>query len=268
MARLEWGNLTKRIYEAGVDRGVFYPRLGNGVAWDGLVSVTEGIDETTQEVTYFDGEVVQNQLSLGNYKASVAAVTYPDEFDEYCGYTDHLVFEQIRKPFDFSYRTLVGNPIDGLALGYKLHLVYNALAAPSQVNYAALDSEVGVTAFTWDFSTNPPALPDVLEPFHGGVRPSSHLVIDSTAVYPGVLARIEGLLYGTDAGSSPYMPALAEVLAIFESFATLVLVDHGDGTCTVTAPDSVLSLVDATIFKIDWVSVVPIDANTVRVSTF
>lgn len=268
MTQLEWGNLAKRLYEAGVDRGVFYPRLGNGIAWDGLVSVTEDVDDTTQEVTYFDGETVQNRLTLGDYKATVEAVTYPDEFDEYNGYVDHLLFEQERKSFDFSYRTLIGDPIEGVEFGYKLHLVYNALAEPSQTTYATLDNQIGMTAFSWGISTTPPELPDVVEPFYGGVRPSSHLVIDSAQVYPGVLTAIENVLYGSDGGELPRMPLLAEVLTIFESFATLVVVVHGDGTCTVTGPDDVVFSVDATTFRVSWVSVVPISNDTIRVSTF
>src|SRR5690606_27274702 len=99
MTKLAWGALAKRTFEAGVDRGVFYPSVGPGVAWEGIVSVVENAEESTQAITYFDGEAIQNQLTLGNYQATLEALTYPQEFEAYDGVSEHLFYEQVRKSF-------------------------------------------------------------------------------------------------------------------------------------------------------------------------
>lgn len=265
--RLQWGAPTERRYETGVDRGVFYPIAGAGVAWNGLVSITESVDDTVETITYFDGEKVWNQLSLGDFQATLAAITYPDEFEEYAGYTSHLFYEQVRKAFSFCYRTLIGDASSGLSRGYKLHLVYNALASPTDDIHTTLDDGSEISAFSWDLTTSPVVIPGVA-PLEGGARPSAHIVIDSTVVHEGVMAVVEDLLYGTSEGGVPHMPTPQELLDLFEPFALFRIIDFGDGTYEASGPDDAVFMLDSTSYQLSWPSVVMLDEETYQASSF
>lgn len=267
MSRLTWGELTHRMFESGVDRGVLYPQIGPGVAWNGLVSVKESVNDTTQTLTYFDGEAVWNQISLGTFQATLSAITYPLEFEQYNGYSDHIFFEQPRKWFNFCYRTRIGDAVQGLSKGYKLHLVYNATAAPSEVNHATDDENATLSAFSWDISTVPVRI-DGIMPLEGGVRPSAHIVIDSTVVNDGVMEALENLLYGTSAGGQPVMPTPQQLLDLFAPFALFQITDHGDGTFTASGPDDAVFLTSPTEFVLSWPSVYMLDDVTYRASSF
>lgn len=265
--RIEWGALVDRKYESGVDRGVFYPKTGAGVAWNGLVSVMESVDDTTQTLTYFDGEKVWNQLSLGTFQATLAAFTYPEEFEEYDGHVDHIFFEQPRKVFDLCFRTLIGDAVEGLERGYKLHLVYNALAGPSGISHATLDDGTSAETFSWNISTSPAPIEGPV-PLEGGVRPSAHIVIDSTVVNEGVMEEVEDLLYGSSVGGVPHMPTPQALLDLFEPFARFRIYDHGDGSFTAIGPDDAVFLTAPTEFQLSWPSVIMLDEETYQASSF
>lgn len=263
MTRVTWDEVGERKYDAGVDRGVLYPTLEFGVGWSGLIAVNEEDDETSQTVTYFDGEVASNRLTLGSFAATIEAITYPKEFEPFDGY-DEPRTGQRRRNFGFSYRTMRGTDISDE--GYLLHLVYNALATPSERNFASIDPSNSVTALSWDISTTP--LPFLVSPLVSYLlRPSAHLVLDSTVVAPGAMAEIELILYGQDL-EHPRLPLPAEILDIFEPYAVFRIIDHGDGTFTATGPDDAVYLTAPTEFVLSWPSVVMLSEDTYRASSY
>lgn len=251
MTRLTWGELDKRSFEYGVDRGVFYIKNGAGFAWQGLVSVQDMTADASQTLIYIDGFGHENQLLMGNFAATIQAMTYPDEFEPYDGY-DGINSAQGRRAFDFSFRTMQ----DGGH--YKIHLVYNALATPSEKNRSTINERIEVSLFAWDLSTRPELIPNA--------RASSHFVIDTKYVNDGVLSAIETRLYGTDE-SAPDMPTVIELLDIFEEFALFKVTNHGDGTATIEGPDSAVYEVNPSLWMIDWPSVEQVAEHTYRATS-
>lgn len=247
MAKLQWGEVGTRFYEAGVDRGVFYPLSGPGLVWNGLIGVEEKQGDEDQTFIYYDGEKIRSKLSIGSFEATLSAFTYPSEFEDYRG------------PFGLSYRTGLGDDLLNLDRGYRIHVVYNALATPTQRHASTIGSDIDPMAFVWDISTTPVQLPFA--------RPSAHLVIDSTVVNPGVMADIESLLYGTET-TSAHFPTFQQILEIFDAHALFVIIDHGDGTFTASGPDDAVFLTSPTEFQLSWPSVVMINEDTYRASTF
>lgn len=255
MTRITWGSPGTSIYEAGVDRGVFYPNVGPGLAWNGLVSVTEDTVDRTEVMGYVDGQAFRAGGSAGTFEATIRAFTYPDEFEQY----NEKFSPKRRVPFGLSYRTLIGSDISELGSRYQLHLVYNAIAGPTSVEYSSISTDsVDPAIFEWTLSTRPVKIP--------GMRPSSHFVIDSSLSVPEALAELEAILYGTE-DTVPRMPTIEELLDIFERNAILIITNHGDGTWTASGPDNVVYFTDPTTFVIDWPSVVYLDEDTYRVSS-
>lgn len=193
MTRLAWDAPGERIVELGVDRGVLYPAymIDSGVAWNGLTGVDETPAGGEPQSFWLDGMKVVNEAGLEEYEATIHAITYPAEFEICNGVTtlDSLSFhQQNRQPFSFSYRTLIANDIEAQDFGYKIHIVYNALATPTQVNYESINDGIDVTPFSWKVTTLPVKVP--------GLRPVAHVVIDSTKLQPKTLKVIEDYLYG------------------------------------------------------------------------
>lgn len=191
MTRLSWGNLGERRFEAGVDRGVLY--VDEAVPWNGLVSVNQGSEGGTVTPYYMDGVKYRRVTEKEEFVATLEAFTYPDEFAE-CDGTGYLeeifeVTEQKRRPFGLSYRTRIGNDTEGIAHGYKIHLVYNALATPSQKAFNTLNESLEPSNFSWDMTTIPIPMP--------GLGPSGHIAINSTKLDPYIMSLIENELYGS-----------------------------------------------------------------------
>ena len=227
MSTLTWDDRSKFLYESGVDRGVFYPIGAKGVAWNGLSAVKEASESSVENVYYVDGTKYTNQITLGDYSAVLEAFTYPDEFAEYDGTYDDIFTNQPRKTFNLSYRTKIGDAINGLDLGYKIHLIYNAQAAPSDRDYSSVGADISPITFSWDITT----VPEVID----GIRPTSHLIIDSRYVWVNVLETLEEMLYGTET-STPHFPSIDEVFTIFEENSLFRIIDHVDGSFTATSP--------------------------------
>ena len=217
---LVWDQVGQKVYETGVDHGVLYlpNNLGeyaNGYAWNGLTTVTESPSGAESNKQYADNQVYLNLVSAEEFNGTVESFTYPDEFAECDGSLTFeggvLVGQQSRRAFGFSYRTRVGNDLAGTDFGYKLHLVYNALAAPSERAYATINDSPEAITFSWEFTTTPVAVGVIAGV---SVKPTSSLTIDSTKVDAAALAELEDMLYGT-AGTDPRLPTPAEVLALF-----------------------------------------------------
>jgi hypothetical protein len=261
--RINWDSTGSRFFEAGVDRGVLFTQGNPGVPWSGLVSVTEKSSGGGSTAYYVDGQKYLNVSADEEYGATIEAYTYPDEFYPCDGFghadTGLFVTQQPKQSFGFSYRTMVGSDTDANA-AYKIHLVYNALANPSQRANHSLKDSPETTNFSWDISVTPEAMP--------GFKPSSHLVIDTRIAHPGAVSDVEDVIYGTDSTESR-LPLLDELITIFDTNALFVVTDNGDGTWTATAPDELGAIVfdDSTHFTISWPSAVPISDTLYTLSS-
>jgi|SRR5687767_737557 len=210
MARLTWDGRGERYFEIGVDRGVLYPLAGSGVAWIGLISINETISGGEPRPYYIDGTKYLNLLSSEEFAATIEAFSAPAEFGVCEGtvgvHTGLFATQQPRKSFGLCYRTRVGNDISGVDHGYKIHLVYNAVAAPAERNSVTIGDNVDPTKLSWAITTKPPAIT--------GYKPTAHLVIDSRSTDPDILVEVEDFLYGTEL-DPPTLPTPDELIALF-----------------------------------------------------
>jgi len=215
MAELVWDQIGDRYYETGVDHGVLYvPDVAGvyatGVAWNGLVSVTESPTGAEATAQYADNIKYLNLISAEEFGATLEAFTYPEEWAQFdgLGVPEPGVFvgQQPRKMFGLSYRTRVGNDIEGDAYGYKLHLVYGCIASPSEKAYNTINDSPEAITFSWEITTTPVPVT--------GFNPTSLIVVDSGIVDAADLTLLETELYG-GAASEANLPTPDEVLAMF-----------------------------------------------------
>jgi hypothetical protein len=244
MTKLQWDQTGERTYETGVDHGVLYEidvagEYSSGVAWNGLTTVTESPSGAEASPQYADNIKYLNLVSVEMFGATIEAFTYPVEFEKYDGNATPTsgvtVGQQTRKPFGFSYRTRKGNDVEAADYGYKLHLVYGCLAAPSEKAYATINDSPEAIAFSWELTTNPVQVGTV-----GGTDylPTASITIDSTKVDPAKLAILEAQLYG-DESNDPSMPLPADVITMMSTTTTLatpVAPTFNSGTETITIP--------------------------------
>lgn len=203
MSKLVWDKTGERLYETGVKQGVLY-LLGSGgtytkgVAWNGLTNVTESPSGAEATPLYADDIKYLNLMSTEEFGGTIEAYTYPDEFAECDGSASLTngvyIGQQARKTFGFCYRTTLGNDVDNNNYGYKLHLVYGALASPSEKAYGTINDSPEAITFSWEFSTTPVNVT--------GHKPTASITIDSTKVDAEKLAALEKILYGDDADST------------------------------------------------------------------
>lgn len=213
MAKLIWDQIGGRFFEVGVDRGVLYPVGIDGVPWNGLTSVSEGSSGGEPVPYYIDGVKYLNVAAAEEFTGTIDAYTYPDEFADCDGTAfspyKFSIGQQPRKAFGLSYRTRIGNDLEGDNYGYKLHLVYNALAAPSSKSYDSVGDSPEAMTFSWGFTTKAVVMP--------GYRPTSHLTINSRHITVGLLTLLEDLLYGTTE-TAPTLPTPTEIFNLFSAF--------------------------------------------------
>lgn len=209
MPRLDWSAVGERFYETGVDRGVLFVGGNPGVPWTGLISVEERPTGGEARPFYLDGYKYLNLPAVEEFEATIEAFSAPSEFGVCDGRVSLALglfaTQQTRKSFGLCYRTLVGNDTNALDHGYKIHLVYNALAKPSTPTYETVNDSPEPTTHSWELTTKPPRM--------SGVRPTAHLTIDTRVVHPGKLVEIENIIYGSEATSSR-MPSPAELVTI------------------------------------------------------
>jgi hypothetical protein len=214
MSKIKWDQVGERKFENGVDHGVLYLPDETGVydtgfAWNGLVSVTEKPSGAEPTPVYADNIKYITLISAEEYAASIEAITYPDEFMLCDGTAEVSVGvyagQQARRAFGLSYRTKIGDDLSP-ERGYKIHLIYGALAAPTEKAHTTINDSPEAATFTWELSTTPVEIE--------GFKPTASLVIDSTKVDAAKLKTLEDLLYGT-ASSEPSLPTPDEVVAIF-----------------------------------------------------
>ena len=213
MSRLVWDKTGERLYETGVKNGVLYiPASGvysKGVAWNGLTAVTESPSGAEATALYADDIKYLSLMSTEEFGATIEAYTYPDEFAECDGSADIAdgvtIGQQTRKTFGLCYKTTIGNDVDGNGYGYKLHIIYGALASPSEKAYATINDSPEAITFSWEITTTPVNVT--------GAKPTASLVIDSTKADPTKLAALEDILYGKDGDGSaePRLPLPDEI---------------------------------------------------------
>jgi len=261
MATLVWDKTGERIYQTGVDRGVLYLHDGTTVAWNGLTSV-EDTDVSTLTSYYLDGVKYLDSLAPGDFTGKLKAFTYPEEFDQVNGIANVspglAYYDQPAKSFDLSYRTRIGNDLDGVEHGYKIHLLYNLIANPDTYVFASLTAGSNQPIeFSWALTGTPPKL----EKF----RPTVHISIDSIDTPPDLLQSLEDILYGT-ADSDPHLPTIDEIAELFGYLGSLIIVDHGDGTWSaIDESDTYITMTDPTTFRIDNANTKYLDTTTYQI---
>lgn len=220
MAKLVWDKTGEHLYETGVDHGVLYfpDQTGaykNGVAWNGLISVSESPSGAEATGQYADNIKYLNLISAEEFGATIEAYTYPEEF-EACNGNKELVDasgvyvgQQSRSVFGLCYRTMIGNDTDGQDHGYKLHLVYGCQVSPSEKAYQTINDSPEALTFSWELSTTPVNVT--------GKKPTALLVIDSTKIDSTKLAKIEAKLYGDETSTGAVLPTPDEIAEILNA---------------------------------------------------
>lgn len=243
MAKLQWDKTGERIYETGVKQGVLYPiqqsgLYTKGVVWNGLTGVTESPSGAEASPQYADDIKYLNLISAEEFGATVEAFTYPDEFATCDGSVEIKpgvsIGQQSRKTFGLCYRTTKGNDTDGIDHGYKLHLIYGALAAPSEKGYQSISDSPEAITFSWELTTTPVSV--------AGYKPTASLTIDSTKVDPAKLTALENILYGTET-TDARLPFPDEVVTLFEEplpSALTVITDPTDDETGVAVTDNIV----------------------------
>ena len=214
MSRLTWDNTGERLFETGVKNGVLYPiqaegKYTKGVAWNGLISVTESPSGAEATALYADDIKYVNLLSNEEFGATIEAYTYPVEFEECDGSATIakgvVIGQQSRKPFGLCYRTAIGNDTDGNEHGYKLHIVYGCQASPSEKQYSTINDSPEAITFSWEVNTTPVNV--------NGKKPTATLIIDSTKADKAKLTALEAILYGSEE-AEPRLPMPDEIAAL------------------------------------------------------
>ena len=213
MSKLIWDKTGERLYETGVQKGVLYTQVENqwtGVAWNGLTAVTESPSGAEASPLYADDIKYLNLMSAEEFGGTIEAYMYPDEFKPCVGESELAggvtIGQQARKSFGFCYRTALGNDTDGTEHGYKLHIIYNALASVAEKAYATINDSPEAITFSWEFSTTPVEVE--------GFKPTSIVTIDSTKVDKSKLEALEAKLYGSDSETAT-LPMPNEIAQMF-----------------------------------------------------
>lgn len=263
MTILVWDQPGERIYQTGVDQGVLYLNDGPVVAWNGLTNVEESSD-TELKVFSLDGVRYLTTLLPGDFTAKLKAFTYPDEFDlvngiakPSSGFSFH---DQPPQSFSMSYRTRIGNDLEGLDHAYRIHILYNVVANPDNYAFSTLtDSGAQPIEFGWSLTGTPPRTP--------GIRPTVHISIDSRTTPDEILTTVTNLLYGTST-NNPRLPSIDEIVEFFGYLGALIIVDYGDGTWTaIDESDIYITMLDSDIFQIAGADATMLDASKYQISS-
>jgi hypothetical protein len=217
MTRISWSGVGDRIFEAGVDRGVLYVDGSPGVPWIGLKNVSQKQTGGDSKPRYQNGVKISNRMAPEEFEATIDAFTYPLEFERcdgtYLAQSGMRIKQQRRKGFSMSYRSLVGNDVIGLSHAYKIHILYNLKAEPSDRPYNTLTDSTDALTFSWNVTSRPARI--------AGFRPSAHFEFDSRDVPAELLQQLEDILYGNET-TQPSLPTPGELMFLFDSFEDLV----------------------------------------------
>lgn len=227
MSKIVWDKVGERFYETGVKNGVLYPQSSGtypkGVAWNGLTAVTESPSGAEATALYADDMKYLNLYSAEEFGATIEAYTYPEEFAECDGSAEVakgvIVGQQTRKAFGLCYKTTIGNDTEGNDHGYKLHIIYGAMASPTEKAYATINDSPEAITFSWEVTTTPVSV--------SGKKPTATLIIDSTKADATKLAALEEILYGKDGTGDGNTGAAEPRLPLPDEIAELMAVGEG-----------------------------------------
>lgn len=261
MAQLVWDRVEDRIFESGLDRGVLYLPDGSAVPWSGLTSVIESFNKETSAV-YYDGVKINDLVTLGDFAATLKAVTYPDEFNELEGLgvvrRGLFVGDQSPKAFGLCYRVQVNDSLNQDKNRYKIHILYNVIAIPNDRTAASQNANPSLVEFEWKLSAVPEEFP--------GFRPTAHLIIDTEKVDPDLLIQIENQIYGHLGGDAALLP-MADMVTMINGWFRVKIVDNGDGTWTATSNrEGFIQMLSADEFEIANVNAIYTDDATYQIS--
>ncbi|UVK59309.1 major tail protein [Gordonia phage Pherobrine] len=264
MTRIAWNSVGQRRFEVGIDRGVLYlPDEDIAVPWNGLTAVND-VSETNVEPLYFNGIKYFDYISRGDFRATLKAFTYPEEFELYDGVREsgNGIFVTGQIPtgvFHLSYRTMIGNDVDGVTAGYKIHVLYNLTAKPSSKSYSTINNNQAAQEFSWDLTSVPMA--------GLNLRPSSHIIFDTTKMHELAISEVEQALYGTDT-TEPSMKTIDEFEFMTTTAAEIEIEDHGDGTWSAHGSDYFIKKMPGVgLFTIKEADAVYLDDDTYEIST-
>lgn len=211
MVAIKWDQTSEKRFETGVDHGVLYiPNekgvYDTGVAWNGLTTVTESPSGAEANPQYADNIKYLNLYSAEEFGATIEAFTYPPEFEQCNGIVELengvAIGQQARKAFGFAYRTKIGNDTAGQDFGYKIHIIYGAMAAPSESAYNTVNDSPEAITFSWEVTTTPVSV--------DGHKPTATVVLDSTKISKAGMKAVEDVLYGVTS-EKPKLPLPAEI---------------------------------------------------------
>jgi hypothetical protein len=213
MTRISWSQTGERYYEAGIDRGVLYIDGSPGIPWDGLVNFNKQQSGGESSPRYLDGIKISNRTSPEEFEGTLEAYTYPIAF-EACDGTSRFqnglrVTQQKRKSFNMVFRSKIGNDVAGLARAYKIHIMYNLKAEPSNRGYRTLVDQNEPMLLNWKITSRPERIL--------GFRPSAHFIVDSRDIPADLLMQLEDILYGTETTDAS-IPSAGELLFMFDSY--------------------------------------------------
>lgn len=214
--KIKWDEQGKRFYETGTSKGVLFPQssagtYGVGVPWNGLSSVKQSPDGAEETSVYANDKKYLSLTSAENFKGTIEAYTYPDEFMACDGSKEAVsglhLGQQNRTPFGLVYSTVIGNDTDGISHGEKMHFIYNAKVAPSERSYETINENPNALLFSWGFSTVP------VDVTTDGFLPTAYVVIDSTKIDAAKLAAIKKIVYG-DEEVDPSLPTIDTLITM------------------------------------------------------
>jgi len=222
MAKLKWDQIGERLYETGVQQGVLYPAVDGlyptGIAWNGLISVSESPEGAEPKALYADNIQYLNLMSKEKFKATIEAYTSPKEFDACDGSVEIATGinaqQQTRTPFGLVYKTSIGNDVEFGEHGYKIHVIYGCMASPSEKAYKTEEEDPEAITLSWDLSTTPVPVT--------GFKPTSKLVIDSTTIEASNLLAIEEVLFGKDGSTDPVVEAIVPSLPLPDALIAMM----------------------------------------------
>lgn len=256
MTRLSWNNVGERFFEAGVDRGVLYVGTADGVPWNGLVSVDESPSGGELQAYYMDGVHYLSSVSPEAFEATLTAFYSPPEFDP-CDGNKALALglsagRQKRVPFGLSYRTMLGNDVDGQSHGYKIHILYNLIAGPAPRSYSSIDDNPDPMTLSWKIISKPESI--------AASAPSAYLILNTMEANPGAVSQLEDILYGTST-TPPRLPLPAEVISVVNS-ADLIITLLSGGQFSATGPAGVVDTGPGGTFTLNDPDVIPGSGGT------
>lgn len=262
MATLVWDQPGDRLYETGVSKGVLYNFDGSGVAWNGLISVQEDNNDEVEPVS-FDGIKFNDIVTIGDFSGTIRAFTYPEDFLFYEGtlkdQTGFYLYNQQKSRFGLSYQTNVGDDLNGAESSYKIHILYNLTAIPSQIDHKTISGDLEPLEFEWNITS----VPEEIDFF----RPTSHVVIDSRTLDENLLNDIMDILYGDDVNDAQ-LPTLKSLATFIRNWDRLIITDLGNGLWKAESKvEGVINMINDTTFEIITDSAIYLDDHTYEISS-